>query len=373
MKSAQQNIADLLSLAGVSINGTKPWDIQVQNDKLYDRVISGGSLAFGEAYMDGWWDVEQLDEFFNRALREDLKKHLVTLSLALHVLRAKVFNLQDEKRAFKVGEQHYDVGNDLYRRMLDTRMVYTCGYWSGTPKAQTLDEAQVAKLDLICRKIGLKKGDRILDIGCGWGSFAKFAAEKYGAEVVGITISKEQKALAEEVTKGLSVEIRLQDYRDLNEQFDHIVSIGMFEHVGYKNYREYMEVVNRCLKDDGLFLLHTIGSNKSVVATEPWIEKYIFPGGMLPSIAQVGKSIEGLFVLEDLHNFGADYDTTLMHWFKNFDTHWDEIKDHYNERFYRMWKYYLLSCAGSFRSRKNQLWQMVLSKKGVEGGYQSIR
>lgn len=361
---------ELLSLAGVEVNGKNPWDIQVHDERFYSRVLGKGSLALGESYMDGWWDVERLDMFFDRVLRVDLNRKLITPSVILHVLRAKFFNLQSIPRAFKVGEEHYDIGNDLYSRMLDKRMVYTCGYWKD---AQTLDDAQEAKLDLVCKKLNLKEGQRILDIGCGWGSFAKFAAERYGVEVVGITVSKEQLKLAKENTKGLSVEIRFQDYRDVNEKFDHIVSLGMFEHVGYKNYREYMKIVRRSLKEDGLFLLHTIGGNSSSSTTEPWIDKYIFPGGMLPSIKQIGKSIEGYFVMEDWHNFGPDYDRTLMEWFRNFDSAWPELKDTYSKRFYRMWEYYLLACAGSFRSRKNQLWQIVLSKKGLRGGYQSIR
>ncbi|MCW9054577.1 MAG: cyclopropane fatty acyl phospholipid synthase [Candidatus Pacebacteria bacterium] len=369
MKSEEKG-KELLAHAGIEVGGNKPWDIQVKDPRFFRRVLAEGPLALGESYMDGWWDAESLDMFFDKVLSAELEKKIITPSLMLHILRAKFVNLQSPKRAFKVGEEHYDVGNDLYRRMLDSRMVYTCGYWRD---ANTLDEAQEAKLDLVCRKLGLMKGQRILDIGCGWGSFAKFAAERYGVEVVGITISKEQKNLAEESVKGLPVEIRLQDYREMNEQFDHIVSIGMFEHVGRKNYREYMEVAHRNLKDGGMFLLHTIGGNRSAHTTDPWIEKYIFPGGMLPSITQIGESIEGLFVMEDWHNFGTDYDTTLMHWFKNFDAHWSDIKDHYGERFYRMWKYYLMMSAGSFRSRKNQLWQITLSKGGVRGGYQSVR
>jgi cyclopropane-fatty-acyl-phospholipid synthase len=226
---------------------------------------------------------------------------------------------------------------------------------------------------LVCRKIGLKAGQRVLDIGCGWGSFAQFAAERYGASVVGITVSQEQLTLAQERCKGLPIELRLQDYRDVNETFDHIVSLGMFEHVGDKNYRTYFEMVHRCLKDDGLFLLHTIGSNKSGHATEPWMDKYIFPGSLLPSVKYIAAASEGLFVMEDWHNFGTDYDKTLLTWNANVEAHWDELKVNYDERFHRMWNYYLLTCAGSFRSRVNQLWQIVLSKKGVAGGYESIR
>ena len=232
--------------------------------------------------------------------------------------------------------------------------------------------AQEQKLDLICKKLKLKAGDRVLDIGCGWGGFAKYAAERYGVSVVGITLSKEQLEYAKEFTKGLDVELCLQDYRDLDGTFDKILSCGMFEHVGVKNYRKYFEVANRCLKDDGLFLLHTIGNNCSVRAANPWIDKYIFPGGMLPSVAQIGEAVEGLFVMEDWHNFGAYYDKTLMAWFRNFDSAWPKLREDYDERFYRMWKYYLLSCAGAFRARHMELWQIVLSKNGVPGGYRSV-
>ncbi len=253
--------------------------------------------------------------------------------------------------------------------MLDSRMAYSCGYWKD---AKTLDAAQEAKLDLICQKIGLQKAMRVLDIGCGWGSFAKFAAQKYGAHVVGITISKEQARFAKNDCKGLQVEIRLQDYRNLRERFDRIVSVGMFEHVGCKNYRTYLRVAHRNLARGGLFLLHTIGCSRSVKSTDPWIDKYIFPNSMLPSARQITTAAEGLFILEDWHNFGPDYDKTLMAWHKNFTRNWDKIKDKYDDRFLRMWRFYLLSCAATFRSRRNQLWQVVFSKGGVDG-HMSVR
>lgn len=359
----------LLQKAGVTINGDKPYDIKVHNEKFYQRVLAEGSLGLGESYMDKWWDVDQLDEFFNKVLQAQLEKE-VRLDTIWHAIKARVLNLQSSEKAFEVAEHHYDLGNDLYKAMLDRRLVYTCGYWKD---ADNLDDAQEAKLDLICKKLYLKEGMTILDIGCGWGSFAQFAAEKYGAKVTGITLSKEQAELAKERTKDLPVTIRVEDYRDTKEKFDRVVSIGMFEHVGYKNYATYMDAVHRTLKDGGLSMLHTIGGLKSVKSVEAWIEKYIFPNSMLPSIQQIGRACEKRFVVEDLHNFGADYDTTLMAWFENFDRNWPTIKDQYDERFYRMWKYYLLACAGSFRARKNQLWQIVLSKDGVPGGYTSVR
>lgn len=362
----------VLSLAGIEINGKNPWDIQVHDERFYKRAITQVELGLGEAYMDGWWDAERVDEMIYRIVRADLQYKLrANLKVALQLAGFYLMNMQARHRAFIVGEKHYDLGNELFQNMLDKRMNYSCGYWKN---AQTLDEAQENKLELICKKLYLEPGMKVLDIGCGWGAFGKYAAEKYGVEVVGVTVSKRQVELGKKLCEGLPVEFKLMDYRDLNGKFDRIVSVGMIEHVGYRNYREYFKVAERNLKDDGLFLLHTIGEVRSLKNTDAWTHKYIFPNGMLPSIAQLGKAVEGIFVVEDLHNFGADYDKTLMAWYHNFRNSWDKIKDNYNERFYRMWEYFLLSSAGGFRARnKNQLWQIVLSKKGVLGGYNSFR
>jgi len=363
---------EILSLAGITVNGSNPWDIQVQNENFYKRAVSEAELGIGESYMDGWWDCEKLDEMIFRIIKVRLDEKVKRkLSIVFKLILAKIVNLQTKKRAFFIGERHYDLGNDLFRNMLDERMNYSCAYWKN---AESLDEAQENKLKLICKKLYLKPGMRVLDIGCGWSAFGKYAAEKYNVETVGITVSKEQVELGKELCKGVPVEIRLQDYREINDKFDRIVSVGMIEHVGYKNYRTYFKVANRGLKENGLFLLHTIGEAKSVKASDAWTNKYIFPNSMLPSIAQLSKATEGLFIVEDLHSFGSDYDKTLMAWFKNFSENWDKIKVNYDERFYRMWKYFLLSSAGAFRARtKNQLWQIVLSKNGAPGGYLAIR
>lgn len=372
MKNRGRSIIEsLLGEAGVRVGGSEPRDIRVHDERFYQRVLGGASLGLGESYMDGWWDCAALDEFFYRVLGAKLdEKVKISKWLLWILLKAKIINFQKKSRAFLIGEKHYDLGNALYQNMLDERMIYSCGYWKD---AKTLDEAQEAKLDLVCRKIGLKEGMKILDIGCGWGGFAKYAAEKYEARVVGVTVSKEQADLARRVCEGLPVEIRLQDYRDISEKFDGIVSIGMFEHVGYKNYQTYMKVARDCLKDNGLFLLHTIGRNVARAATDPWINKYIFPDSVIPSAEKIINAAKGLFALEDWHSFGADYDKTLMAWHQNFKNNWDKIKNIYDQRFYRMWSYYLLACAGSFRVRKNQLWQIVFSKNGVAGGYASVR
>lgn len=364
-------VEPLLKDADIRIDGDNLYDIRIYNQDFYKRVLKNGSMGLGESYMDGWWDCIQLDKFFYRILSVDLGSRVRhNWKMALRFAGNVVFNPQRKSKAFKIGKRHYNLGNNLYKAMLDEHLTYTCGYWK---EADSLGVAQETKLDLVCQKIGLKPGQKVLDIGCGWGSFAKYAAERYKAEVVGITVSTEQVELARKRTTGLLVEIKLQDYRDIDGIYDHIVSLGMFEHVGEKNYRTYMRVIHKHLRDGGLFLLHTIGGNKSAKTTDPWIERYIFPGSMLPSVAQIGSSIEGLFVMEDWHNFSADYDKTLMAWYRNFENNWGKIKSNYDQRFYRMWKYYLLACAGSFRARENQLWQIILSKKGVQGGYASIR
>lgn len=357
---------------GIAVNGDNPWDMQVHDERVYDRVLSDGSVGLGESYMEGWWDVPKLDVFFTKILAADLDKKVrayLTPVVAWRFLRGRFLNLQ-RLRPFDVGKRHYDLGNDLYEAMLDSRLTYSCGYWK---EARTLDEAQEAKLDLIARKLGLKEGESVLDIGSGWGSFLQFAAERYGIRGVGITVSKEQVEYANRKRGNLPIETRLEDYYHVSGSFDHLVSVGMLEHVGYKNYRAFIKKAYGLLKENGLFLLHSIGGNRSVSSTDPWLEKYIFPHSMLPSIQQIGAAIEGIFVMEDWHNFGAYYDTTLMRWFENFDANWDRLKERYDERFYRMWKYYLLSCAASFRARRNQLWQIVLSKNGVPGGYNSVR
>lgn len=363
-------IEELLKKAQICINGEQPWDMQLREQQVLDQAIARGNLGLGEAYMNGEWNAEQLDEFFCRLLRTRLTDDVKPWRLFVHAFAARFLNRQSLRRAWQVGEVHYDLGNNFYAAMLDPRMTYTCGYWE---TATTLAEAQEAKLDLICRKLELKPGMRVLDIGCGWGSFMGYAAQHYGVECVGVSISKEQVEWAQQQYKGLPLEFRLQDYRQLNEKFDRIASVGMFEHVGRKNYRNYMEVAHRCLDDDGLFLLHTIGKNLRRSVPDPWIDKYIFPNGDLPSIGQIGDAMDELFVAEDLHNFGADYDKTLMAWHRNFEQAWPQFSDKLGERFYRMWTYYLLSCAGAFRARDIQLWQWVLSKKGVVGGYHRNR
>ncbi|HEY2396795.1 MAG TPA: cyclopropane fatty acyl phospholipid synthase [Rudaea sp.] len=370
MVSPRERVAQLLAEADVALDGTRPWDLRAHDDAMHARILAHGSLGLGESYMDGQWDCDALDELFTRVLAARLDEHVVGVDDLWAGLQARLINLQQGSRAWTVAKQHYDLGNDLYRAMLGKRLVYSCGYWR---HARDLDEAQEAKLHLVCRKLTLKPGMRVLDVGCGWGEALKYAAEHYGIEGVGITLSQEQLAYAQELCSGLSVEFRLLDYRELDESFDRVFSIGMFEHVGYRNYNAYVDCVLRCLRPDGLSLLHTIGGERSTHHTDAWIGKYIFPHSMLPSAKQIAAALEGRMVIEDWHNFGADYERTLMAWRDNIERAWTQVGDRYDERFRRMWRYYLATSIASFRTRRNQLWQLVLSPSGVRGGYQAPR
>jgi cyclopropane-fatty-acyl-phospholipid synthase len=360
----------LLAPADVRLDGARPWDLRLRDPRLPARLLAGGALALGESYMAGDWEADDLDGLLCRLLQARIDERVLGLADLRDALLARLANPQRGSRAFAVGERHYDLGNDLYAAMLGRRLVYSCAYWRD---ARTLDEAQAAKLDLCCRKLGLRPGMRLLDIGCGWGELLKFAAEHHGVSGVGVTVSREQGAFARSLCAGLPVEIRVQDYRALDGRVDRIVSVGMFEHVGVRNYRGYFDVARRCLGDDGLFLLHTIGSGSSRRRTDPWIARYIFPNSMLPSARQLAAALEGRFVIEDWHNFGADYDRTLQAWRANIEAAWPRLPPRYDERFRRMWRYYLAGAMASFRARRNHLWQLVLSPRGVPGGYVAPR
>ena len=358
-------VARILARADIQINGDRLWDIQVHDGRFYRRLLSEGGLGAGESYMDGWWDVGALDEFFCRVHRADLQKSVGRALVFWRGLKGRILNLQAKSRSRKVAQAHYDLGNDLYQAMLDRNLQYTCAYWKD---ASTLDQAQENKLRLICRKLQLVSGMTVLELGGGFGGLARFMAQEYGCQVVSYNISSQQVKYGRDWCSGLPVRFEEADYREAireNDRFDRIVSIGLCEHVGHKNYRTFLELGHRLLKDEGLLLLHTIGGNETVTSVDPWIDKYIFPNGMIPSVSQLGKAMEGLWVVEDWHNFGPDYDRTLLRWWENFARVWPRLRTKYGPRFYRMWKYYLMGSAGAFRARKLQLWQIVLSKGDI--------
>jgi cyclopropane-fatty-acyl-phospholipid synthase len=363
--TAAGRLSRILSSADIQVNGSRPWDIQVHDDRFWWRVLSGGSLALGESYMDGWWDVERLDEFFAKVNDAGLDRKAGGFATLLLWLKGTLFNLQTRSRSAGAVRSHYDLGAGLFEKMLGREMQYSCAYWTG---AGTLDQAQRNKMQLIARKLRLAPGMCVLDLGGGFGGLARHLAEEHGCRVVSYNVSRDQVAYARELCRGLPVRVEERDYREARgepERFDRIVSVGFLEHVGHKNYRPLMDLARRLLRDAGLFLLQTIGGNRSVASVDPWIDRYIFPNGLIPSIAQLGRAMEDLWVVEDWHNFGPDYDRTLVAWWRNFERAWPELRAKYDERFRRMWNYYLLSCAGAFRARKLQLWQIVLSKGDI--------
>lgn len=368
---AWQHVNAILAPGNIELNGRHAWDPQIHDSRALSRVLLTGTLGAGEAYVDGDWDCDALDEFTARLVGVNADRRLSRWSPAclLNSVAARLMNGQTPARARHDIQSHYDIGNDLYAAMLGPTMAYSCGYWR---TAETLDDAQTAKFELVCRKIGLEPGLRLLDIGCGWAGFAHYAATHYRADVVGITLSPAQATFARQRCAGLPVEILERDYRELSGRFDRIVSIGMFEHVGPRNYRVFFETVAHLLERHGLFLLHTIGGRATEHTTDPWLNSYVFPGSILPSAEAIGRTSEDAFVLEDWHNFGADYDRTLMAWHANFEAAWPTLSNRYPERFRRLWRYYLLTCAGTFRARRNQVWQIVLSPNGVRSGYRRV-
>ena len=353
-------VQNLFASCGIDVDGPNAWDIQVHDEDFYSRVLSDGSLGLGESYMEGWWDVRDLDGFIYRLFVNHADEKVKTWRNALAWLIASLTNLQRKSRAFQIAERHYDLGNEFYEGMLDARMMYSCAYWED---AATLDEAQEAKLDLTLGKLGLRPAQRVLDVGCGWGGALKYAAEKFGITGVGVTVAREQAAYARRNCAELPIAIRLQDYRDMREKFDHAYSIGMFEHVGVRNYRRYMRVIRRCLHPGGRFLLHTIGGFKSTNHTDPWIHRYIFPNSMIPSREQIERAIEGIFTVEGWQSIGAHYERTLLAWRSNFERSWLRMAARYDERFHRMRYYYLSASAAAFRAKKLDVWQVLLEPK----------
>jgi cyclopropane-fatty-acyl-phospholipid synthase len=359
---AAETMHELLERAGITVGGDAPWDIQIHDERTYARALRDGTVGVGESYVEGWWDCQSIDQMFERVTRAQLDMVLrESWVLLANAVKARVLNLQ-ASRPFEVGERHYDIGNDLYQAMLGRRMVYTCGYWKN---ADNLDAAQEAKLDLICRKLGARPGMRILDLGCGWGGFAAFAAEHYGASVVGYTVSQEQRAWAQEHHATLPIEIRLDDYRNATGSYDAVVSIGLMEHVGTKNYRGYMELAARCVAPGGIVFIHTIGGQEPRAQIDPWYHKYIFPNAVIPTLGQLTSAMDEILVIEDVHNIGPDYDRTLMAWWENFDRAWPSLRARYGDSFYRMWKFYLMTSAAQFRARALNLFQIAATPIGT--------
>lgn len=384
-----RHIETLLESAGVRVNGPSATDVRIHDPELASKLRWRGLTGLAEAYVDAGWDCDDLYGFFLAVMRAGVIEKLPPDPLSIGTIaRSKMLNEQSMPRARRDVSIGYDRGRRLMEATLDSRMVYTCGYWTWPQgqRAGDLAAAQEAKLDLICRKLDLREGMTLLDLGCGWGSLLKFAAERYGVRGHGVTLSHEQADYARESTAGLPVTIDLQDYRDLPAgQYDRIASIGMFEHVGPKNYVAFARLLRDRLKDDGTALLHFFVTDRPQPALTHreamWVLRDIFPGVVVPSYSQVGAMLEAdrSLVLEDLHNIGPDYGPTLLAWEENFRTNWHAdapLRQLYGDgadRFYRFWRYYLLICAAAFAARRYGLWQIVLRPTGVKPTYQSIR
>lgn len=373
-------VSGLLERSGVRIDGGRPWDIMVRRPRFYRRALRG-TLGIGESYVDGDWDCDDLAAMFRRVLGVGVQDSLLLRAArAGRALRARLFNLQTRGRARAVAEEHYDLDHRMYALFLGPWNQYTCCFFDGT---DDLEQAERAKLEMVCDKLALVPRQRVLDIGCGWGGFAKYAAATRGCQVTGVTLSAEQATCARAETRGLPVEILEADYRDLPEaglpRFDAVTVIGMIEHVGYKNYRRLMQVVARVLKPDGRFLLHTIGNREETAVADPWIEKYIFRNSMIPSMAQLARAAAGLFVIEAWENYGQDYVRTLRAWFENFNRNWPRIQAldgprRFDTRFRRMWNYYLQSSEAAFAVENLHLWQLVMTPRGAGlGVYDRVR
>lgn len=361
---AERIVTELFAEADIEVNGARPCDIQVHDERFFRRVLKDGTLGFGESYMLGWWDCDDLEELCHRAIRSGTEHRVRPgIGTLIEVVFGMVLNLQSRSRSKVVAKRHYDLGNDFFGAMLDPAMQYSCAYFHGTADLAT---AQQLKMELICKKLGLQPGMRLLDIGCGWGGLARYAAQNHGCEVVGITISEQQKAYAERHCEGFPVEIRLQDYRDVDGEFDAICSVGMLEHVGSRNYDSYMDAACGCLREGGLFLCHTITANEARRRPDPWISRYIFMNSELPTAAQVLQAAEGYFVTEDMHNLGPYYVPTLRAWEAGFMKSREEFRIEFGEQFVRMWRFYLLSCSGAFRARSLQVFQFLFSRGGIE-------
>ncbi len=369
----QSYVTKTLNGAGIAVNESGSKAIQVNNPRFYKAAALNGSLGFGESYVNGDWSCDQLDVVIDTLLQNGVRTSGFTD--AFNKIRAQFVNMQSIMRSSRVAKQHYDVDTQVFEWMLDPYLQYTCGYWKDE---DNLIDAQTAKMNLVIKKLQLKSGDTVLDIGCGWGGFAKYAAQEHGLTVKGISISHSQLAYAEKLCAGLDCEFKFGDYRHLEtiypQKFDAIVIIGVTEHIGYKNFETLYRVMRDRVKEGGLVLQHTITHMKSTVCADPFIDKYIFPGGSVPSMVQLSNAMQNYFISEDVHNFGADYDRTLMAWAEKLVKvkHKIEAYDGLGERFYHIWLYYLLSCAGMFRARQAQLMQFVLSPKGVAGGYQRV-
>jgi cyclopropane-fatty-acyl-phospholipid synthase len=349
----------VLSRAGITVNGCHAWDIQVHDEQFFDCLYRSASEGLGDSYVQGFWDSDDLTETLGRFIaiggRSALKGPIA------HNMQTTE---SEQKKSLEVVDSHYESKNGLYSNMLDPYMQYSCALWDDD--THNLQEAQIKKMRLIGQKLELQPGDHVLDIGCGWGGLPKFLSETFGCRVTGINLAEHHIDYANQRMAHNKVKVIKQDYRDLTEKYDKIYCIGVSEHFGLNNYKQFMQIVHDQLNPGGIFLLHTIGENVTRPKADTWITKNIFPNGYIPSLSLISQCAEGLFITEDVHNFNTSYEKTLLAWDANFQRNWNLIRKLHPELdtrdFYRMWRYYLNFCAGGFRKRCTQLYQIVFTR-----------
>jgi cyclopropane-fatty-acyl-phospholipid synthase len=361
MNVYKKAVERILSTVDVRIGGSRPFDMQVHSDLFYKRVLLEGSVGLGESYMDGLWDCADLEELVFRFVESGIERRFrllpgfVTMNALGHLVNRQPRSLGERT------SRHYNTDNDLFASFLGKYKNYSCAFYE---EGDDLDTAQLKKMDLICDELCLRPGENVLDIGGGWGEIAKHMASR-GCRITSINIADEQMRAAREHCKGASVDVVKCDYRDVAGTFDKIAIIAMMSHVGHKNHRPLFETVHRHLAPDGLVFVDTVGSAVSLQNGNPWIDKYIFPGIVFPSIQQISRAVEGLFVIEAVRNFGASYVKTLRAWNANLRRAWPRLSHRHDERTRRMFEFFFLTVAGFFRARDFQNWYVVLSPEGT--------
>ena len=350
-----------------------PIILKLLDKSLNYKLLLNPDLYFGEAYTNGSLVIENgtLTEFLEIAIRNIGTQNINVYGKILNKLKGSYRYLTNFNKGFiskKNVSHHYDISEKLYDLFLDTNRQYSCAYFKN--ENDSLEEAQANKIDHIIKKLNIKSDQKILDIGSGWGTLAINIAQKTKANVTGITLSKNQLEYSNNKAKELNlanqVEFKLMDYRQLNEKFDRIVSVGMFEHVGRKFYKSYFNKVSKLLKEKGVALIHTIGSSKPPRYPQPWITKYIFPGGYTPSLSQIARPIEdsGL-VISDIEVLRMHYSHTLRHWKERFLSKKESVLEMFDEKFYRMWEFYLASCEIAFKWGDQVVFQLQLTKDNI--------
>lgn len=345
-------------------------DIIVNNNNFYTKLLKHGEIGLGESYVDKDWDSNNLEEtLYNLIINQKKIENAIIKNSPNLIIKklldipSDIFSTDNTKNDIKF---HYDIGNKLYENMLGKSMLYSCAYFY--KQGLSLDEAQYAKLDLIAKKLNLKEGMRVLDIGCGFGTAAIYLSKKFNVNILGISLSKEQINYFNSIYTGTQVQVIYKDYRELtrehNNSYDCIYSIGMFEHIGINNHIDYYNKCFKLLKTNGTMLIHTIVSNKRLYSHNSWITKYIFPGAELPHISDFTKKYTDNWLLQDLQCIGKSYSKTLLAWKKNIND--SSVFNNYDDKFKRTWNYYLLLCSAAFRAREITVFQLVYFKKDTQ-------